>query len=556
MKIKTFTLFLNAVMVLVTVSLFGCNNYNGGDEPTNEPNTPTHQNISFDFEGIVANHTKLQVDILPKDKEQEYVVFLSEKKHFIANHIDTRDELMEDDYLYFSGLAEYYGMGLREFLTKIGWLVTGDKLGYGAINLYPDTEYVVYCYGVEFDGEFYEATTEVSYVEIKTTAPQMKDVNFEVKTEVMGNVVSIDVNSTNYDGLYYSYIVSDSDRYFIYEGMEVSSEYVEHYRNRAFGEFNELVETLGTSPKDFCHKGAATIKKRLEPNTKYQIVLFAVSEDRVPLLCSVPQPVYFETSSVTMSDLVVDIAVTDINPYYAEMTLTPSNLDEEYACVFISREQVPPYEDEYEQMLFIIENYQPAIISGVYSERLMPLMPNTDYCVLVFGIENGLPTTKLFRSDFTSAHADQGAIAIEDIKIVKQFDAQEIIALDSDYADALSECECVAVVEMITSAPTDKVYFWWYESWMKIEYSEEAFLEDLLLYDPTPNPTLMNMYYSLYDDDTFFFAGIAEDENGNMSPLYMGDTFILSKDDCAPAEEFFQYVEGTRSSNYVIVARR
>lgn len=555
MRIRPFALLMNVAALFVAVSMFSCK---GGDDAIDNgggTDTPTHENLSFDFEDIDVDHTRFDIDIIPKNKAQEYIVFLSEKKHFIANHIDTRDELLEDDYLYLSELAENYGMGVREFLTKIGWLLSGDKLDYGAVNLYPDTEYVVYCYGVEFDGEYYEAVTEISYVEIRTTTPKMVDVNFDVKSKIDGNTVSIAINPWDYKGYYYSYIVPETDSFFIYEGMEVGKEYIEHYRNRAFDEFNELINDLGTAPKDFCHSGKTSVEQRLEPNTKYQIVLFAVSNDQVPLLCSVPQPLHFETFNVAMSDLVVNIDVTDIHPYYAELTLTPSNNDEKYCGVFLSRDQVPPHEDEYEQMLAIIEYYQPSIFTGVKSERLMPLMPNSDYTVLAFGIDNNIPTTKLFRYDFTSGHADPGKINVESIDLVKLFDAEEIVALNSSYAKVLSECECVAVVQMKTSAPTDKVYFWWFEQWMKVEYSDEAFLEEFLLYDPSNNPELMDMYYSTNEEDKFFFAGIAEDEDGNMSPIYYGESFTLSKSQCAPAEEFFQYVEGTRSSDYVIIGR-
>ena len=104
---------------------------------------------------------------------------------------------------------------------------------------------------------------------------------------------------------------------------------------------------------------------------------------------------------------------------------------------------------------------------------------------------------------------------------------------------------------MKTSEPTDSVYFWWYEDWMKYEYSEEAFLEDLLLYPPTSNVQLMDMYYDL----PMLFAGLAEDEEGNMSPIYYSEIFTLYKEQCDPAEEFFQYVEGTRSQSCVIIGR-
>ena len=257
---------------------------------------------------------------------------------------------------------------------------------------------------------------------------------------------------------------------------------------------------------------------------------------------------------VSPSDLKIDIKVTDITPYTAQLTLTPSNNNDTYACVFLSRSQVPSYEDEYDQMVAIINDYMPSTFTGSWSEQLMPLMPNSEYSVLAFGIDEEMPTTELFRYDFTSASAAEGTIKIESINLLKLFDAQEIIALDASYAYKLGECECVAIVEAKTSAPTDKIYYWWYEEWMKVEYSDEAFLEDLLLYDYTPSPTLMDMYYSMSSDDAFFFAGIAEDEEGNMSPLYFGEAFTLSTDDCSPAEEFFNYV-GTRSANIHIFAR-
>ena len=145
-------------------------------------------------------------------------------------------------------------------------------------------------------------------------------------------------------------------------------------------------------------------------------------------------------------------------------------------------------------------------------------------------------------------------VYIESIEIVKLFDAQEIIALDISYANALAECECVAIVEAKTNIPTEKVRFWWYEEWMRVEYSEEAFLEDLLMYDYADNPEVMDMYYSLNDQDRFLFAGIAEDESGNLSEIFYTEPFMLSKDMCDPAEEFFTYV-GNASTTAVLFKR-
>ena len=89
---------------------------------------------------------------------------------------------------------------------------------------------------------------------------------------------------------------------------------------------------------------------------------------------------------------------------------------------------------------------------------------------------------------------------------------------------------------------------------MKDEYSDEAFLEDLLLYQPTSPTILMDMYYSMDKSDRFLFAGIAEDEEGNLSSIYYGEPFTLEREQCDPAEEFFQYVK-LQSANTFVVAR-
>ena len=542
MKIKSLTLVSKVIALIATLALFSCADdaTTSGLTPKPVNPTPEPENKDFKFSGVVAEHRSIKVNIMPRNEEQEYIVFLCEKKHFTANQIDTREELLEDDYIYFSQLAETYNMPLKEFLQQIGWLIKGDKVGYGAINLYPDTEYVVYCYGVEFDGDFYEATTDICHTVISTTAPELVDVDYNIDVNVSGNTATVSIDPKKYNGYYYSYVIPETDRYYLYEGMEFNGDYLTHYRNSLLDEISANMDA-GTSVAQQCHKGKVEFSERLEPNKEHVVLVFTLSEDKVPIIASLPTVEYFTTGDVKVSDLTIDIQVTNITPYYAYLDVTPSNNDT-YACLMLSKNQVPPTDDEYEQMLLLMEYYDPAFFNGPFSEKIYPFMPESDYVVLAFGVENGLPTTQLFRNDFTTAKADPGLISIESIDIVKLFDAQKIIEIDKSYKTLLGECECVAIVDVTTSAPTDSVYFWWYEEWMKFEYSEEAFLEDLLMYPPTDTRELLDMYYSIDEYDTFFFAGIAEDQNGNLSPIYYGDSFLVTEDMCSPASEFFDYV--------------
>ena len=538
--------FLRSILAVALIALAAaCQN-----EPPHEPVKPK----PFAFENKQIKHTELSLDIAPEDKELEYVVLFAEKKHFIANGIDTREELLADDLAMLRQYADYYGITIREFLEGMKWITKGDKEGYKVTNLYPATEYVVYCYGVNVEGENYEATTEVYYEVITTTAPKLQDIDFDIKANIVGNSVAITITPNDYNGLYYSYIVPDTNNYYLPEGAPFNADYLAHYRNTTWATFNELINNQGIAAEHFCHSGEVTINDRLNPNANYMVICFAVSEDQTPILCSEPSIAYFATQESNKSDLKIEIKVEDITQYNAMLTVTPSKRGEDYACVFLAASQLPPLESEYEQMMFIIENFDPAIFSGPFSEALTPLMPSTEYVVVAFGIENNLPTTDMFAYRFSSLEAGTSEVYIESIEIVKLFDAEEIIALDKSYTSILAECECVAIVEAKTNIPTDKLRFWWYEEWMRVEYSEEAFLEDLLMYDYANNPEMMDMYYSMSDQDRFLFAGIAEDENGNMSEIFYTEPFLMSKDMCDPAEEFFSYV-GSASTTAVIFRR-
>ena len=264
-----------------------------------------------------------------------------------------------------------------------------------------------------------------------------------------------------------------------------------------------------------------------------------------------PDPVPEPTPELTLN-----VEVTNITAYDAKLRITPSNDEDEYACVLISADQQPVDVDDYEQMQFIIAQFMPAVFTGPTTHALTPLMPDTEYVVLAFGIDTAtnLPTTDLYEVRFTSSKAAEGQVEITSIELIKLFDVEAIIAIDRSYKQKLGECECIGIVEAKTNTPCTNLYFWWYETWMKAEYTYEAFLEDLLMYDPANNPEIMDMYYSLDADDTFFFAGFAEDDKGNLSEIFYGEDFLLSTDMVSPAEEFFDMINEA-SPNTFIIAR-
>ena len=79
--------------------------------------------------------------------------------------------------------------------------------------------------------------------------------------------------------------------------------------------------------------------------------------------------------------MTIEISVTDISAYSAMLTVTPST-DDKYACVFISSAQWPDMIEGDAAVKYIVDNFDPALFQGEYSEELQPLMPDTEYMVI------------------------------------------------------------------------------------------------------------------------------------------------------------------------------
>lgn len=534
MRVYRYFRALCALMAFVAV--VSCNN--NDNDPTPPP-TPPAPPADFELVNVRVSETGFALDIIPKDKSMEYIVLISEKSYFKNNDITTSSALLDDDRAYFESLARQYNVSVRDFLSTVGWLLSGDKSTYKGLNLYPATEYVVYCYGVVFDGDNYDAITPIYHTIVTTDTPEIIELNLSVSSTVNGNIVKLDFDPADYEGLYYAYLFERGENGYLEIGTSVSEEYTTLIRNRAYVEFRSLIEDQVKAPEEFCMQGRQSVEMTLMPNKDYMVALFAVNDASVPLLCSTPTLHHFATTDISFTELSIDIAISDITPYTAQLTLTPSDKTAPYAAVLIKADGYDEYPtDEVERMYYIIEYVKPSIFHGNFTETMLPLMPGEEYVVVAFGCDNGTPTTHLFERRFHAAEAQQGDITLDDVKIYKVFDVEEIVALDSSYAYLLNEYECMMYVEAVTSAPCDKIYYWWYDGFMREEYEYEAFLEDLIMYGITPSPSIMGIWY----DFEFFFAGLAEDNDGDLSDIYFGEMHTIMPSDCSPAEEFFTYI--------------
>ena len=132
---------LLAICVIMGLSLMtACESPQPELTPQPKPNETPSITTDFKFDNIRVMDVGFVLNILPEDKDMEYIVFVDTKSYFTSNNITEQQRLISDDRDYFESQATQFGMGLHDFLSEAGWLKSGDFMDLKGANLTPDTE--------------------------------------------------------------------------------------------------------------------------------------------------------------------------------------------------------------------------------------------------------------------------------------------------------------------------------------------------------------------------------------------------------------------------------
>ena len=467
--------------------------------------------------------SSLTVDVTPRDKEMTYVVFWNTQEYIDKLSLDTDEALHEDDLKY----IESTGYSIADFCS------TGD-LKDKVLSVYPDTEYVVYAYGI--DVESGEMLTDIVYAYTTTPAVDKVDARFNIEAEIYSKIADVTVTPENYVG------------YYFFEAYETASidpslSLFEICSNS----FNNLVmsyEMFGCAKEDIlasCNKGQGFRRIELQAETKYTVVAYAVSEDL--LVCSDPSVLEIETSAAVTSKNILEITISNLKARSADVKITTTNEDP-YVYVLLDAEDLDEAGESNQEVLdYITSNYYLGYYSiGDEEYSLSKLSPNSKYAVCAFGYLSGTVTTDLFRADFTTPEATVGSVSIEipcdeyyDIGAIYEIDPSAVSGWDSFY-DVYLPLQPILTPEGATADLYYAVYD--YESYF--DTTSDADLQAEVYYNACyqepRNPE--GSLYTLYYDDTVIALGFAIDEEGNWGPLFKSKPFTITTSGVSDAQQF------------------
>ena len=403
-------LSLTAIAAMLAFAFVSCETPNV-DEPNDEPNTEEpvkpESGKPVVMEDFTVTLTSLHsgdvfLTIEPEDKDMTYWYQLQVKEDMP----ETDEEILASDMDYLQYIADYYGSSLTQLLADN--LLKGD-LDWRYQYLEPNTEYVLYAYGMNISGE---ALTAVNQLTFKTTKVEQLDCEFDILVgdNITANSFSITIIPSDdtvayyYDvfpaWMYEEYCLSDAANIPAFMAEYIPALASENGVTVAYAV--GAISNYGSIAHDF------TLEDGIEANSSYFVFAVGIGADGtttteaevIEVKTAAPPVNTFEVSEGYIED---DRATFYVRPNHSESYVALFELKE----YFVENGELVSDEEIIAGILAAQgSKIGDHVYSGTATVKDCPMIPNKDYYCLVFGYFGGEVTTPLTKVEFRTKEAD------------------------------------------------------------------------------------------------------------------------------------------------------
>lgn len=341
---------------------------------------------------LQTESTRIRFSVLTDGEDFTWVGQIVGKDWFEGK---TDDDIYKEDFNYYSSAAYDANLSLGDYLKTIINKGSYETLEYKGLD--PDSDYVLYVYGVTYEGE---RTTDVYSVEARTQQPYEGPVKFDVAVTETDNIMDITI-TPDHDGVAYYWNIMDRATYDEYaakhgdDPVSVFQEFIEW-------DIQDLLEYEDiTSRAEYYewYSDRNQVNSQFECIALTEYIVFACKWDEDCKLVGEGAYKWHTTADVPPSDNVltviigddvdqssffVDVKTTNNDPYV--MIAEPSSF-----MTGMNEEQI---------FAHLMEDYGTwGILSFVYegslAGRMKGLEPDTEYTMVVFGYKAGKQTTAM-----------------------------------------------------------------------------------------------------------------------------------------------------------------
>ena len=391
----------------------------------------------IEVELIGYDATTITISVLTADPTTTWVPMVTYKESW-EYYKGNENDIFQADLEYFQYLAEINGLTLAEFLEGI--VGTGSEESIRITKLTPDTEFVVYVYGISLEGE---RTTDIIATTVKTEPPHDGDITFEFSVKEEDFVLEYTVIPSHTGVDYFCGIMSEE-------------------------ELNYWKQTLGTDDlKKILQKGS--IDSTIALLQQWDYISDRTEFFSIYNLSDIMEDGWFECKADTKyyimaakwnnnCDIIGEVGYCEHTSAHLEpsaniLTLELNNLTQSSVDVTTTTTTNDPYvilplradvaknlsDDELFELImteydYIISSYT---YEGTSTNTFGSMRPDSDYTIVAFGYKAGtLTTSKIWREEFHTLASGDPKDCTFSMNIVPSVDNAWIEIIPSDKGHA------------------------------------------------------------------------------------------------------------------------
>ena len=159
----------------------------------------------IEVELVDYDATTITISVLTADPTTTWVPMVTYKESW-DYYKGNENDIFQADLEYFEYLSDMNDISLSDFLSSI--VGTGSEESIRITKLEPETEYVVYVYGISLEGE---RTTDIIATHIKTEPPHEGDITFEFSVKEEDFILEYTVTPSHTGVDYFCGIMSEEE---------------------------------------------------------------------------------------------------------------------------------------------------------------------------------------------------------------------------------------------------------------------------------------------------------------------------------------------------------
>ena len=359
------------------------------------------ENLTLELEVSEIGPTSITIDITASHPDMTWIPMVTYKEYWDQKPSD--EDVYISDLAYFEYLADNAGITREEFLVDM--LGMGSQEGIVIDGLTPNTEFVIYAYGLTADGE---RTTDIVAREATTEKPYEGDItfDFDIKEEdyIMEFVVTPSHKGVNY-----------------YHGVATEAE-IEAWKELAASDNLRDAIQVGDIEANidmFVSYGFIDSRKeyfdmcnvydtvndgweRVKADTKY--ILYAAKWDENCDLIGEVSTAEYTTAPAEMSSNKFTVEIKEVNQSQVTIAVKTTTNDP-YVIIPVKSEDIEGMTDD-EIFNYVTTEYDYLVReythNGDYTRTFSRMRPETDYTILVFGNTAGTMTTEMVKEEITT----------------------------------------------------------------------------------------------------------------------------------------------------------